>query len=211
MKKIISLLLALILLSMAFVACDSKKDNDDDDNDLSENLPTRGEISENVYKNDYLDFEFTKPDSWVYSTDEELAATVNLGAEYLGDKYEEAIKNSPSIYDMMVTDTITRTNILVSYENLKVNNASNITVEQYINAVKSQFAQISSMQVTFPDQYDTVQLGKSKYTRVVCDTIVSGVKMTQVFYIRKMDGYMAVINVTITNGYTVADIEKMFE
>ena len=38
----------------------------------------------------------------------------------------------------------------------------------------------------------------------------NGVEMTQVYYLRKVDGYMTFVIVTITSGYTVADIEAMF-
>ena len=59
MKKIISLLLAICMVFL-FVSCQNP-------------TPSRGTIDENVYKNDFLKFEFTKPDSWVYYTDEEIA------------------------------------------------------------------------------------------------------------------------------------------
>lgn len=190
---------------MLLVGCDFINPKDEN------NVPTRGQITEAVYKNEYLGFEFTKPDSWVYSTDAEIAAAMNMGAEMLGEKFQDAIKNSPSVYDMMVVDSITRSNINVGYENLAKTLSSNITVEQYIEALKSQLSSVSSMTVSFPDKYDTVKLGKNEYTRVICNAKASGIQMTQVYYLSKMDGYMGFVIVTITNGYTVADIEAMFK
>ena len=60
------------------------------------------------------------------------------------------------------------------------------------------------------DEIEKVKLGETEFTKLVCDTAVSGMNMTQVYYLRKVDGYMTFVIVTITSGYTVADIEAMF-
>ena len=113
MKKFLALLLAIVMVAM-LVGCVTDAPN-------KQNVEiSRGKIVADVYKNEYLGFEFTKPASWVYSTDEEIAAAMNLAVDkLLGDNYKEALENNPAIYDMMVVDTITRTNINIVYENLK--------------------------------------------------------------------------------------------
>ena len=51
---------------------------------------TRGTVNGDVYTNDVLGFEFTKPSSWTYSTDEEIAEDAIIitsqaeGVLYLG-------------------------------------------------------------------------------------------------------------------------------
>ena len=111
---------------------------------------------------------------------------------------------------MMVVDTKTRTNINVGYENLKKTMSSNITMEQYVDALKDQLANVTGMTVSFRDGLETVKLGNTEFTKCICDTTLNGVNMTQVYYLRKSDGYMAYIIATITSGYTVADIEALF-
>ena len=111
---------------------------------------------------------------------------------------------------MMVIDSLTRSNINVGYENLSKTFSSNITVEQYIEAFKQQLSSVSGMTVTFPDSVDSVKLGGWEYSRLVCDVSVAGVNMTQVYYLRKVEGYMCFVIVTIVSGYTVAQIEAMF-
>lgn len=199
MKKTVALLLALVTVFL-LVGCNTGKA------ELS-----RGTIEGNVYKNEYLGIQFTKPDSWVYSTDEEIAAVTNMGAELLGENFKEALDNNPSVYDMMVVDSITRNNINIGYENLAKTLSSNITEEQYVEALKRQLENISAISVTFPDTYDTVKLGETEFTRVICSTASYGVKMTQVYYLHKIEGYMAFIIVTIQDGDSVADIEAMFK
>jgi hypothetical protein len=200
MKKILALALALIMLS-AFVGC---------------NVPrveiSRGTIDGSVYKNEVLDFEFTKPSSWVYYTDEEIAATMNFAVDnLLDDKFQNALENNSVVYDMMVVDSITRTNISVGYENLGKTSWTNMTEKQYIEALKNQLSSVSSMNVTFTDEIETVKLGNTEFTKCVCTNRVSGVSMTQVYYLRNIGGYMAMVIVTIPRGYTVAKIEGMFK
>lgn len=173
----------------------------------------RGTTEGDIYTNSYLGFTFTKPESWIYSTDEEIASLFNVAAEnLLGDKFKEALDKTLSLYDMMVVDSASRSNINVVYENLEKSLSTNITVNQYIEALKRQLTNISTMTVTFSDQYATVKLGMSEFTRVVCETKSAGVTMTQVYYLRKVDKYMAAVIVTIVgDSYTIGQIEGMFK
>ncbi len=207
MKKWISLLLATVMI-FSLAAC-----TPDSDGSGSKGKPavSRGEIDGNVYINDYLGFQFTKPQSWVYSTDEEIADVLNMTAEnLLNDNFKEALEKNVAIYDMMVTDMFSGTNVSVSYENLAKSLATNITIEQYIEAVKEQLKSVSSMTVVFSDKYDTVKLGNSDYTRAVCTTTAYGVSMKQIYYLRKVGKYMAIIVVTARGNYSMTDIEAMF-
>lgn len=202
MKKFGALLLAIIMVFM-LVACNGQKV------ELS-----RGTIEGDVYKNESLGFEFTKPASWVYATDEEIADSLNIAVDnILGDNFKEALENNPAIYDMMVVDMITGTNINIVYENLKKSFATNITEEQYVDALKRQVSGVSGMTVSFPDELEKVKLGEGDFTKCVCNTTLSGFNatMTQVYYLCKVDGYMVSVIVTITSGYTVTDIEAMFK
>ncbi len=202
MKKLLSLLLALAMVFL-MVGCNISPE---------ENIVmSRGTINGDVYANGVLEIKFTKPGSWVYYTDAEIADLVDMSVDMLQGDFEYAIENNATVYDMMVADTITNSNINIGYENLRKTFSSNITVDQYIEALKNQFSQVSSMTVTFPDTYDTVMLGETEFTRVVCTTKVYTTTMTQVYYLRKVGTYMAFMIATITNGYTVDSIEAMFE
>lgn len=213
MKKLTSLLLAIIILIMC-VGCSQPLGEDDDGEDAA---PTekvelsRGKISGNVYKNDYLGFEFTKPSSWTYSTDEEIAESINLGAEtLLGDNFKEALENNPSIYDMMVVDGATGTNVGVGYENLAKTSGKSMTEKQYAEAVKDQLSKLSSISYTFED-YENVKLGDTEFLRLTVNAVMSGVSMKQLYYLHKIDGYMAFVIITVPRGYTVSALEAMFK
>lgn len=236
MKKLLALLLAAALITLS-TGCSGNKapdaDNDQIDNNtdlqtdvkedteaiteedteeiIEETAPSRGTISGDVYENDYLGFKFTKPESWVYSTDEEIAAIMNVSADMLGADYETILENNVAVWDMMARDTLTNTNISVCYENLELTFASNITEEQYIEALKLQLAGVADMTVNFSDDIDTVTLGGTEFTRGICETTMSGVDMTQVYYLHKEGTYMTCVVVTLVSGYEIADVEAMFE
>ncbi len=206
MKKCIALLLVIVTVTL-LVGCVT-----DMPQGKQNAQPVRGKIEGDVYKNEFLGFEFTKPASWVYSTDEEIAAAMNLAVDnFLGDKFKEALENNPAIYDMMVVDSHARSNINIVYENLSKTFATNITEEQYVEALKQQTSSVSGMTISFSDNLQKVKLGDTEFTKCICNTTAYGVNMTQVYYLCKVDGYMASVIVTITSGYTVADIEAMFK
>ena len=231
MKKLTALLLALLMTLSMFACAQNPSDNDDvkDTGDDAQKQTekeieketeketeaektaelSRGHIDGDVYINDYLGFSFEKPASWVYSTDAEIAAAINLGVEeILDEKFKEALEKSGSIYDMMVTDVLTGSNAMVGYENLTM---SNITEEVYFEALKEQFKNITTMTVDFPDEYEKITLGESEFKKAVCVTTAYGTSLTQVYYVRKVDKYMAFIIVTIPAGYTVEEVEAMFK
>ena len=101
--------------------------------------------------------------------------------------------------------------IFLMSRNLAKNFSSNITIDQYIASIKEQLKSVSQMQVEFPETSDQVTLGNCEFTRLICDVTVYDAEMTQVYYMHKVDGYMAFVIVTIPNGYTVAQIEAMFQ
>ena len=198
MKKILALTLAVVTV-LLLVGCQQPK-------------ISRGTIEGDDYTNEFLGFTFTKPSTWKYYSDEEIAATVNLSVDkLLGENFKDALENNPSVYDMMVSDKRTGTNINVGYENLSKTLSTRITVEKYVDELKKQLDSVSGMDVTFPTKYDTVKLGNSEFTKVVCRVSVSGASMAQVYYLQKKSGYMAFIIVTVPTGYSVDEIEAMFK
>jgi hypothetical protein len=233
MKKLIALLLALVLVALLascnFFKKSSSKDDDDNnddknktedvadekDNDDEKSIEDkefgRGTTEENRYNNSFLDFKFTKPENWIYTTDEEFAAMLNLGTEYLGDRYKEALKNNPLVYDMMARDVATGSSVTVAYENLSKTFASNITEEQYMTALKSQLPSVSGMNYQVVGDVENVTIGETEFLRLTCTVSASGVNGIQIYNIHKIDGYMALILYTIMgDDLTVAEVDAMF-
>ena len=225
MKKIVTLCLALIL-GLLLVACNTPPENViPPENETSpenvtppENETTpkpelsRGTVENGVYQNEFLGVSFNKPELWVYSTEEEIAALMNLVADkLLNENLKETLENNPVIIDMVVIDPVSRSNLNITYENLAKSLATNITVEQYIEVFKQRMSGTVGMTVTFTGEPETVKLGNVEFTRLLCNTTTNGVQMKQAVYLRKIDTYMISVSVTVVSGYTVAEIEAMFE
>ena len=225
MKKIVTLCLALIL-GLLLVACTTPPENvtPPENETTPENVTppenetpskpelSRGTVENGVYQNEFLGVSFNKPELWVYLTEEEIAAQMNLAADkLLNENLKETLENNPSIIDMMVIDPVSRSNLNVTYENLAKALATNITIEQYIEVFKQQMSGMVGMTVTFTGEPETVKLGNVEFTRLLCNTTTNGVQMKQAVYLRKIDTYMISVSVTVVSGYTIAEIEAMFE
>ena len=230
MKKWLALTLAIIMV-LSVVACDTDKSRDErkpekdkieenkteknktEENKTEEKVEiSRGKIKGNVYRNEFLGIEFTKPDSWVYATDEEIAETVNISVDWLlGEKFKDALENNPLVFDMLVVDQITGSNINIGFENLSKTLSTNITVEQYVEALKEQVAGVSTWTVTFSNTLEIKKLGNTEFTKFSAIVTVQDVSMKQVYYLKKIDGYMCFITISIPRGYTIEQIEAMFK
>ena len=207
MKKIVTLCLALIL-GLLLVACNTPSEN------VIPPKPelSRGTVENGVYQNEFLGVSFNKPELWVYSTEEEIAALMNLVVDnLLNENLKETLENNPVIIDMVVIDPVSRSNLNITYENLAKSLSTNITVEQYIEAFKQQMSGMVGMTVTFTGEPETVKLGNVEFTRLLCNTTTNGVQTNQAIYLRKIDTYMISVSVTVVSGYTIAEIEAMFE
>ena len=92
MKKFISLFLAIVMLAM-LVGCNNvPSGGGDNKGDTPKAELSRGTIDGDVYTNEYLGFKFTKPESWVYSTDEEIAAIALTLPEMPGSRKDRYLK-----------------------------------------------------------------------------------------------------------------------
>lgn len=227
MKKTVCLLL---VLAMAFllIGCNSAPKNDDvkqddpavttapKDNGPEKEDPiekpeiSRGKIDGDVYTNEYMGFTFTKPASWLYATDDEIAQLINVAVDnVLGESFKESAERIISVYDMMASDLYTRTNINVGYENLSLALATNITEAQYADVLKMQIGSLMGESYEF-SELENVTLGEVELTRMICTINMYGTTLTQVYYLHKIDKYMGFVIVTIPTGYTIQEIEALF-
>lgn len=198
MKKIISILLIISML-LLFSGCGRPR-------------LVRGTLEGDVYTNESLGITFTKPATWVYYTDEEIAEAMEIGVEvFASDDLEAALEIYVSIHDMMVADVLKGNNISVGYENLTDTYYAIADEERYVELIKSQYAEgVGGLTFTFGDELKKVTLGNTEFTRTVCHAFAYGVTLTQAYYLHKNGPYMAYIIVTVVDGYTLEEVEAMF-
>lgn len=205
MKKIISFFTAAVLLMSAILLTGCSGDSKSTEF-------SRGSVDENVYTSTYANIKFTKPDSWVYSTDEEISDLMNISIDmFTSDDFAKEAAKLQSITDMLVTDPKTYNNISVIYENLKLSNNADISTDEYekksIQMLKSQFT--DDIEIDVAESTDT-ELGSENYRRISLTTKAYGMEMQQFMYFRKVGDYMCSITVTIIDDTEISEIEAMF-
>lgn len=220
MKKILKSMLAIVLTaSMLFVlsGCGNKEEekttNDNEKTNVEQENKTvefsMGSWSDNVYSNDFLGLKFKLPNGWKYSSDEEIAEMMNLGEELLNDEQKAAAEVSKlnSAYYMVANDPNTGDNISIISEKP----AMEVTTEFYINQLKTQLQNVNTINYEIGETSKETVAGKECDTLTV-DASMSGVKMTQRYYIYKVDKYVICIISTSTSGeQKINDIMKNFE
>lgn len=168
----------------------------------------RGEINGNVYTSTYNGITFTKPDSWVYATDAEIAASVNLGAEALDqNNFEKTVSEAVSVYDMSVKDPTGGSNVMILYENLSLSNPK-ITESEYLATLEKQLKEQTAIAYTI-GQTATKTIGGKVYKSLEMTASYSGISMAQTYYVRKIDNFMVGIIITAIGDTTVDDITAM--
>lgn len=199
MKKFALLIACAMLCTSLFASCGTKplgglnNPMDDTDDDTKEAVYVPGTTSEDGYVSDYIGLEFVPQGSMVMATEDELYEAMGLGAEIVGmdkEKYDWATVGNA--YEMMATDITTGSNVIVMAEKLAL---KNITMDQYIDALKKQFEGVDEMTVTF-DSIEEVTFVGQTYTRIDLSTSVSGISIKQVMLLRKIEDRMIGITVT---------------
>lgn len=220
MKKVLKSMLAIVLTaSMLFVlsGCGNKEEekttNDNEKINVEQENKTvefsMGSWSDNVYSNDFLGLKFKLPNGWKYSSDEEIAEMMNLGTELLNDEQKAAAEISKlnNAYYMVANDPNTGDNISIISEKP----AMEVTTEFYINQLKTQLQNVNTINYEIGETSKETVAGKECDTLTV-DASMSGVKMTQRYYIYKVDKYVICIISTSTSGeQKINDIMKNFE
>lgn len=220
MKKVLKSMLAIVLTaSMLFIlsGCGNKEEekttNDNEKTNVEQENKTvefsMGSWSDNVYSNDFLGLKFKLPNGWKYSSDEEIAEMMNLGTELLNDEQKAAAEISKlnNAYYMVANDPNTGDNISIISEKP----AMEVTTEFYINQLKTQLQNVNTINYEIGETSKETVAGKECDTLTV-DASMSGVKMTQRYYIYKVDKYVICIISTSTSGeQKINDIMKNFE
>lgn len=204
MKRIFALVVVLVM-TFSLVGC-AEAAKDALNRDLS-----RGTVDGNTYSSEFLGISFVKPDSWVYSTDEEINEMMGVSNDITNrTDYEAAVADLLTVFDMMVIDYNSGNNVNVVFENLSLSNSTDITEDEYIEITKTNLQAVADLSYTFAD-VETVSLGGVEFKRLTCDvSYMELVSMKQVMYMKKIDNYMALISFTIVDGTDTSVIEGYF-
>ncbi|MBQ8623538.1 MAG: hypothetical protein IJ424_04070 [Oscillospiraceae bacterium] len=204
MKRLFALLVVFIV-AFSMVGCaDTAKD-------IVNKTLTRGTFDGNVYTSEYVGIKFTKPDSWVFATEEEMNSLMDAGADVMDQSdYQKSLSEMLTVFDMMASDPETGNNINFVYENLKLSDSVDITEDEYIESFKTNLESIADISYTF-GEVETVTLGGVEFIKLNCDAVYyQVVSMKQAVYLKKVGDYMVSITLTLVDGSDASNIEAYF-
>ena len=204
MKKAIKIALIIFLVAsmlFALTGCGKEKENKVEF--------SMGEWKDNVYENEFLGLEFNLPEGWEYSSDEEIAKTMNLGTELLNDdqKYAAEVSKLNSVYYMLAKNPSTGDNVTVLSEKPLVD----VTTEYYLDQLETQLTAVDSINYEIGDASKEKVAGR-EYSTLTVKAKMSGIELTQKYFVYKMDEYFIGIIATSANGETgINDMMKSFK
>lgn len=197
----------------------SRKDTDDEtekeEEEEEETTPTKKEEEEQVtppvqtgyvrgissttgWKSEYLGLQFKAPSSMIMSTEEEMKELMKLGAEATGIDLSDPAVNYALlnvVYEMMAMDT-SGNSVMVIAEKPAL---SNITIEQYMEAVTSQLENMQDLNYSVSD-VDKVDLWNKDFHFFAAARSVNGITMTQYYLCTKVDDRIISIIITDVTG-----------
>ncbi len=204
MKKVLSLLLAMLFLSLCLFGCETTAH-------LKEKLNariTRGTINGNTYTSEFTGITFTKPDHWRYFTDEEIAEVLDIGLEAMdANAFEKTVAEYSGVNDMMAINDATGQNVSIAYENLSLTVGKSISEEDYYNLLKDSLTSFGYIP-TGGQKY--VSLSGKEYLKVSFNGTNNNVDFEMTTYIRLIGDIMVCIMVTTPTGIIDNNLEDMF-
>lgn len=216
MKKAIKIALMILLVAsmvFALTGCGEEKENSAVDNNTATEEQkaefSMGEWKGNTYSNEFLGLKFNLPQGWAYSSDEEIAQMMNVGAELLNDdqKIAAELAKLTSVYYMVANNPNTGDSVSILSEKPMMD----VTAEYYLDQLKTQLAAVESMNYEIGDTSKEKVSGKEFETLTVTASM-SGIEVAQKYYVCKMDEYFVCIIATSTSGETgINDMIKSFE
>lgn len=206
MKKFIAIFLA-VLFMLSLAACGGGEGTEDGGDDSVK--VSRGVITGDAYKNTFAGFTFTKPEDWVYLSDEEIGNTIDAGQAGLDlNAIQETLAKKASVYDMAASN-VAGESVMIIYENTMLTAFKKISADEYLTSVKTQLNGVSSVEYSF-GKVEDITLGSTEYKKLTVEAESSGVTFIQAYYVRMVENYAVGVVVTTFSDESLANIEAMF-
>lgn len=159
---------------------------------------TRGVWEGTVYANEYLNLRFALPEGFIASSDEEMAAMMQIGFEELDNysEFQKKLAEIRTIYDMMAASPTNGSTVIVMLENLRMFPGGDSLSAQDYAAVLAEglaAAEVQGMTYAMGEGYESEMAGETWF--VMPASIGDGL-MRQDYYLRRVDDYMLAICLT---------------
>ena len=182
------LLLLLLLLFLIIVAGCSSNEKSVENNNLTSDVNEKeieyekGLVENGVYTNSLLNIRFTPTENMVISTEEEMLANYENGAELIKNG-SESLKNIDFssfdiINELAATDVTTGSNIQIIAEKVSL---SNLTPKQYISATFAQYNNIEGFELTNQTEIEDYELCGVVYSKSTATINYSDIELNQTY------------------------------
>ena len=181
MKKI---LIMVMVVCIASSACAQQKKTSNYE---------RGKLTENGFESKFLNIKFTLPKGFVMATEEDMLRMMGIGADITGAN--KKIIELTTVYEMMASAVTGYPNVIIMVEKPIL---SNITEEQYIDALKTGLLSVSAMDYEIDDQITSVEIAGNNYKQLSAN--LPSMNIIQNYLIRKQDGRVIAFITTYSKG-----------
>lgn len=165
---------------------------------------SRGIVSGNNYKNDYLGINVSIPEDWGYASDEEIAATFNFAEGLFEMDIEQALEANGGFCDVFASDDAGKNfNIILEKKNEV---AKALSKEQLQEAYRASFRQIKELYDDCTITETTFNVGGKEQLGHNVSGKVYGQEIYQSAFIIDCGDYLATVTAT---GYTETDTKEI--
>lgn len=162
-----------------------------------------GVIELGTYVSDFSGMKFTLPESWDFYDREELLQMSGLDENGDEDALKKELLQKTTVYDMFAVDSVTGMNVIVLYENIKVQgmNPETFDAQAYAAALTVNLEKQTTIQYTKSSE-QTVSVGGYEFLELSYEAYYPDYDFSigQKYYIRKIDDFIMGIIVTEGDG-----------
>jgi hypothetical protein len=151
----------------------------------------RGKLTETGFESKYLDIRFTLPEGFVMATEEDMLQMMGIGADIAG--VNKKIVELTTVYEMMVSAVTGNPNVILIVEKPLF---SNITTEQYFDALKTNLLNLNTRDYVIDDQITSVEI--AGYTYKQLNASLPSLALLQNYIVRKQGNRMIGFIITYT-------------
>jgi hypothetical protein len=174
MKRFFNMVMVVCFVLLPLIGCGKNSDY------------KRGTLTENSFESKYLDIKFTLPDNFILSTEEDMLQMMGISTDIIGVKgvNKEIIKLT-TVYEMMASTITGYPNVILMMEKPIL---SNITIEQYFGALKTNLLGFNNMDYVIDDEITSVEIAGYDYKQMTAS--LPSLNVFQNYIFRKQDGRM---------------------